>query len=139
MKKVYHYNRVNHYKLGYMNCPWHTEKMEKNLLYNLDWYTICTILNWLLRLRLIAQTSAHYWYWYRSCLHRIIYFGGMRNMLFCIWKSFSHPPNKNEIHIRRKQDTYLAQYLAHVIEQPIFRIPNLEYLQWNFVYLLDQQ
>ena len=30
-------------------------------------------------------------------------------------------------------------YLAHVIEQPIFRIPNLEYLQQNFVYLLDQQ
>ena len=30
-------------------------------------------------------------------------------------------------------------YLAHVIEQPIFRIPNLEYLQSNFVYLLDQQ
>ena len=30
-------------------------------------------------------------------------------------------------------------YLAHVIEQPIFRIPNLEYLQRNFVYLLDQQ
>ena len=30
-------------------------------------------------------------------------------------------------------------YLAHVIEQPIFQIPNLEYLQRNFVYLLDQQ
>ena len=30
-------------------------------------------------------------------------------------------------------------YLAHVIEQPIFRIPNLEYLQRNFVYLLDQK
>ena len=30
-------------------------------------------------------------------------------------------------------------YLAHVIEQPIFRIPNLEYLQQNFVNLLDQQ
>ena len=30
-------------------------------------------------------------------------------------------------------------YLAHVIEQPIFRIPNLEYLQQKFVYLLDQQ
>ena len=31
------------------------------------------------------------------------------------------------------------RYLAHIIEQPIFRIPNLEYLQRNFVYLLDQQ
>ena len=31
------------------------------------------------------------------------------------------------------------KYLAHIIEQPIFRIPNLEYLQRNFVYLLDQQ
>jgi hypothetical protein len=30
-------------------------------------------------------------------------------------------------------------YLVHVIEQPIFRIPNLQYLQQNFVYLLDQQ
>ena len=25
-------------------------------------------------------------------------------------------------------------YLAHIIEQPIFRIPNLEYLHQNFVY-----
>ena len=33
----------------------------------------------------------------------------------------------------------IGKYLAHVIEQPIFRIPNLEYLQQNFVYLLDQQ
>ena len=24
------------------------------------------------------------------------------------------------------------QYLAHVIEQPIFRIPNLKYLKLNF-------
>ena len=33
----------------------------------------------------------------------------------------------------------IDHYLAHVIEQPIFQIPNLEYLQRNFVYLLDQQ
>ena len=34
---------------------------------------------------------------------------------------------------------FVYNYLAHLIEQPIFRIPNLEYLQRNFVYLLDQQ
>ena len=30
-------------------------------------------------------------------------------------------------------------YLVHVIEKPNFRIPNPQYLQRNFVYLLDQQ
>ena len=35
--------------------------------------------------------------------------------------------------------TNLEFYLAHVIEQSIFRSQNLEYLQRNFVYLLDQQ
>ena len=34
---------------------------------------------------------------------------------------------------------YPSFYLAHVIEQPIFRILNLEFLQQNFVYLHDQQ
>ena len=30
-------------------------------------------------------------------------------------------------------------YLPHGIEQPIFRIPNLKYLQRNFVYLLERR
>ena len=34
---------------------------------------------------------------------------------------------------------FFDNYLAHVIEQPIFRITTLEYLQRNFIYLLDQQ
>ena len=38
MKKVYHYNRVIQYKLGYKNCPGHTEKMRKN--------TFCIILTY---------------------------------------------------------------------------------------------
>ena len=29
---------------------------------------------------------------------------------------------------------FAHMYLAHVIEQPIFRIPNLEYLQRNFCF-----
>ena len=35
-----------------------------------------------------------------------------------------------------------VQYLAHVIEQPNFRIPNPQYLQRNFLlsyFLLDQK
>ena len=29
---------------------------------------------------------------------------------------------------------FVNMYLAHVIEQPIFRIPNLKYLQQNFCF-----
>ena len=29
---------------------------------------------------------------------------------------------------------FIDNYLAHVIEQPIFRIPNLEYLQQNICF-----
>ena len=43
----------------------------------------------------IAQTSAHYWYRYRSCLRLIICFWGTRKSLFYFWKSFSHPPKMN--------------------------------------------
>ena len=41
--------------------------------------------------------------------------------------------------VKLKNGEKWADYLVHVIEQPIFRIPNLEYLQQIFVYLLNQQ
>ena len=44
-----------------------------------------------------------------------------------------------EDYTENEEDYGKEVYLTHVIEQPIFRIPNLEYLHWNFVYLLDQQ
>ena len=48
----------------------------------------------------------------------------------CNWlcKAFKTVP------IGRLQDTIVIKNLAHFIEQPIFRIPNLEYLQWNFCF-----
>jgi len=43
-----------------------------------------------------------------------------------------------QIHLRLcfdvKNCLKLCFYLAHIIEQPIFWIPNLEYLQWNFCF-----
>ena len=49
------------------------------------------------------------------------------------------PTKKCQITLHNRKFEFPAYYLAHIIEQPIFRIPNLEYSQRNFVYLLDQQ
>ena len=42
----------------------------------------------------IAQTSAHYWYKYRSCLCLIICFGGTRNWFLTSENHFLIPHNK---------------------------------------------
>ena len=58
-------------------------------------------------------------------------------MTDCVFTTEKYKERRRNIFREFQDSKYL--YLAHVIEQPIFRIPNLEYLQRNFVYLLDQQ
>ena len=51
---------------------------------------------------LVAQTSAHYRYGYRSCLCLITYSWGRENDFFNLWKWFSHTPKMNYLHARSK-------------------------------------